>query len=107
MPVREAFRSFFLIDTLKTAFTMRNSSHRRIKQEYFFKNQSIFFSFVFKKTGGSPPSYLHSIVTQEITYHPLIIVYKTLVLVSFNKNTLFLVLNQISVFNQNPSIFKK
>ena len=66
MPVREAFRSFCLLDTLKTAFTMRNSCHRWIKQEYFLKNQSIFFSFVFKKTGSSPPSYLRPIVTQEI-----------------------------------------
>ena len=67
MPAREAFWSFFfLLDTLKTAFTMRNQFHRWIKSEYFFKNQGMFFSFVFKKIGSSPPSYLCPIVTQEI-----------------------------------------
>ena len=66
MLVREAFRSLFLIDTLKTVYTMRNSFHRSTKSEYFFKNQGIFFSFVFKKTGRTLLCYLRCIVTQEI-----------------------------------------
>ena len=66
MPVRAAFRSFFLLDTPKTAFTMTNSFHRLTKPKYFFKNQGIFFSFDFKNTGSTPPRYLRPIVTQEI-----------------------------------------
>ena len=65
MLVREAFRSFFLLDTPKTTFTMTNSFHRSTKSEYFFKNQGI-FQFDFKKPGSTPPRHLRPIVTQEI-----------------------------------------
>ena len=65
MLVREAFRSFFLLDTPKTTFTMTNSFHRSTKSEYFFKNQGI-FQFDFKKPGSTLPRHLRPIVTQEI-----------------------------------------
>ena len=65
MPVREAFRSFFLLDTLKTAFTMTNSFNRLTKLKYFFKNQGIFSLFL-KRQVAPFPRYLHPIVTQEM-----------------------------------------
>ena len=66
MPVREAFRSFFLLDTLKTAFTMTNSFHRLTKLGVFFQKSRLFFSLFLKRQVAPPLHYLRPIVTQEM-----------------------------------------
>ena len=45
----------FLLDTFKTAFQMRNLTHRCTESGSFFKNQSIFFNLQ-KRAGETSPS---------------------------------------------------
>ena len=56
MLVREAFWSFLLLDTLKTAYTMRNHSIDQQNRSIFSKIRGLFFSFLFLKRQVDPLS---------------------------------------------------
>ena len=51
----EKFQSFFLQDTFKTAFQMRNRTLRLTQSGHFLFRKSGHFISIFKKGQGRPP----------------------------------------------------